>query len=278
MSLRIQNLSVRHGKNAILHNISFDINPGEIVALLGANGAGKSTICHAIAGHDMHTEGHIYVEDMEVKQTSPLTLSRHRAFLSQKIELEFNLSVKEVIEMGIYPFPEIRHTDEIITCALNYANVSTLETRLYLDLSGGEQQRVQLARIIAQLLAHSHVFPTSPQYCLLDEPTANLDPKYQQQLFLTLRSLCKTLSLGVLIVVHDVNLAAFYADRLLLLADGRLLTQGTPKQTLSSDNLQAVYKVKGYPITHPFYSDKMLVVWNTPDLDKKQSQSLSDLE
>lgn len=275
MSIRIQNLSVWHEKNVILHDISFDINPGEIVALLGANGAGKSTLCHAIAGHDIHTEGHIYVEDMEVTQTSPLTLSRHRAFLSQNIALEFNLSVKEVVEMGIYPFPEIRHADEIITRALNYANVATLEARPYLDLSGGEQQRVQLARIIAQLLAHAHVFPTSPQYCLLDEPTANLDPKYQQQLFVTLRSLCKALSLGVLIVVHDVNLAAFYADRLLLLADGRLLTQGTPKQTLSPDNLQAVYKVKGYPITHPFYSDKMLVVWNKPDLDKK-GQSFSD--
>lgn len=186
-------------------------------------------------------------------------------FLSQKNTLEFNLRVQDIVEMGTYPFQECKNTHSIVEQALTWVHASHLASRDYLTLSGGEQQRIQFARVIAQLISHAKIYPDYAQYCILDEPTANLDPRYQQQLLQTLQQIAHHFNVGILIVLHDINLAAFYADRLLLLAEGHLLAQGSPSQTLTTENLYNTYGIQGYPITHPFYPDKKLIVWNKKD-------------
>lgn len=254
----------RRGRE-VLKGIDLHIMPGRVYALLGANGAGKSTLSAVMAGDTLAMPmlgGQVFLNGQRLSQLKASALARQRAVLTQYPSLNFDLQVRDVLEMGAYPFPELSPValSAVVQKAVQMASVESLIDRAYQELSGGEKQRVQFARILVQLFAH-YERGDAPRYCLLDEPTASLDPKHQQGLLQAVKQLAVDYHIGVLVVLHDVNLAARYADELVLLADGRLIAQGTPEEVLTSEHLHAVYGVHGTTIAHPFVSGKVLVVF-----------------
>lgn len=265
--LKAQSLTIAQANHRlILNDINLSINSGEVIALLGANGAGKSTLSTCLAG-DIHSlpsvSGEVFINDVAINTLSSQALAKQRAVLTQYPSLNFALSVHEVIEMGAYPFPELSSTEtaSLIQQSIDWMDITYLQHRQYQELSGGEKQRVQFARILVQLFARYQA-TDNPRYCLLDEPTSSLDPKNQQLLLKVLRRLAHELHLGVLVVLHDVNLAALHCDKLILLANGKIIAQGAPEQVLNAQNLETLYGIKGQTIAHPFVEGKVLVVWS----------------
>ena len=271
LGLAAKNILVKHSSTRpILDHMSLTIKNGEVVALLGANGAGKSTLSTIMAGDKITLpllSGEVTLNSLNVLTSPASQLARCRSVLPQYPSLHFELSVHDVIEMGTYPFPElsVSERDKLILQACEWAEVSPLIDRIYQDLSGGEKQRIQFARILVQLFASLHITKNSP-YCLLDEPTSSLDPKHQQSVLKCLKRLAHEFNIGILLVLHDVNLAALYCDRLALLAEGKLIAEGVPNQVLTTDNLEKTYGIRGQMIPHPLIPDKVLVVWG----DSKQ--------
>lgn len=263
--LSTERLTIYRGHKTILEELGVVIQGGEVVALLGANGAGKSTLLSILSGDSeslgIDEKSTILLNDEDLYALSKEQLAKKRAVLPQSSSLSFELSVLDILEMGLYPFSMLssRQQNDLIAKAIHLADVAQFRSKSYLQLSGGEKQRVQFARVMVQLLAMRSLSDET-LYFLLDEPTASLDPKYQQFLLQKLHQLCEE-DIGVLVILHDVNLAAFYCDRLLLLADQKILCCAEPKDALTEDNLQQLYGVKGRAIEHPFYPDKCLVVW-----------------
>lgn len=263
--LTTEHLTIYRGNKKILDDIGIEIRGGEVVALLGANGAGKSTLLNVLSGESdgLHiTDGStILLNNENLLSLGKEQLAKKRAVLPQSSSLDFELSVLDVLEMGLYPFSMLSAVQQnaLIAKAIESADIIHLRSKSYLQLSGGEKQRVQFARVMVQLLAMRSLSDET-LYFLLDEPTASLDPKYQQFLLKKLRQLCDE-NIAVLVILHDVNLAAFYADRLLLLANKKILCCEEPKLALTEENLLQLYSVRGRAIEHPFYPEKCLVVW-----------------
>lgn len=258
---------LRRRQGRVLDQATLCIRPGEVVSLLGANGAGKSTLLSILAGElksDDDREGHVGVmlNGFALPMLSAARQARIRTVLPQKPALAFDLDVGEVVAMGAYPFPALSASDveEAVHAALQRAGINHLAARRYLELSGGEQQRVQFARVLLQVLAQRRADPQG-RYMLLDEPTASLDPLHQRSLLETLRQLARGERVGILVVIHDVNLAALWSDRIALLAKGKILACDAPAKVLTPQNLDAVYGVDVHVMAHPLHPDKPLVVF-----------------
>lgn len=262
-SLESRELCVRRGREAVLDGVSLSLTAGELLGVLGANGAGKSTLLQALAGE----AGPLCSEQVRLN-AQPLSQwplaqqARQRAVLPQESSLGFSLAVSQVIAMGAYAFPEAVPAD-VVHCsrdAARQADVIHLLERDYLQLSGGERQRVHFARVLVQvLLACDHSRGAS--YLLLDEPTASLDPRHQQRLLQTVGELARSRGLGVLMVLHDVNLAARWCDRLALLHQRAILAQGAPSAVLTPQNLRQLYGMDATILPHPHQPDRPLVVF-----------------
>lgn len=260
MSLRTTNLSVSRGTTRILSNVSLSVEPGRVLGLLGANGAGKSTLLAAIAG-ELHPDvGHIELDGRPLTQLPLRHQARHRAVLPQKPSLSFDLGVHEVVAMGTYPFPELDpvEVDELISASLALAGIPHLAHRRYPDLSGGEQQRVQFARVLAQCQAQRE--PGLVRYLLLDEPISSLDPKHQIELLRITADLAHQQGLGVLVIVHEINLAARWCDQLVMLANGTIIADGAPETVLTKENLRSVYDLEADILPHPTMPGRLLVL------------------
>ncbi|GAB1576336.1 heme ABC transporter ATP-binding protein [Bordetella petrii] len=260
MSLRAHDLILSRGGSRILSNVSLEIEPGRVLGLLGANGAGKSTLLAALAGELRADSGGIWLNGTPLAGLPLRRQARHRAVLPQKPSLSFDLGVHEVVAMGAYPFPELDpvEVDKLVGSALTLAGVPHLAARRYPELSGGEQQRVQFARILAQCQALRE--PGTPRYLLLDEPISSLDPKHQMALLRTTAQLAHTQGVGVLVIVHDVNLAARWCDRLVLLGAGAVVADGTPQAVLTPAHLRAVYDIEADVLPHPTLPGRLLVL------------------
>ena len=265
----------RHHKH-VLRDVSLSLQTGEILSLLGANGAGKSTFLSALAGElGIQEAPHRCQSDEDSKHAPALILNglgldsmcsmqqaRLRSVLPQKSGLAFDFVVSEVVAMGAYPYPELAHAEIRRLCdqAMLHADVAELTQRRYMELSGGEQQRVHYARAILQVLSGIHLAPDS-RYILLDEPTSSLDPLHQHALLSSVRALARSHNLGVLVILHDVNLAALFSDRIALLSDGQVLACDCPQNVLTAENLRRVYGVDACIMAHPRHTDKPLVVF-----------------
>ncbi len=241
MSLSVHALVARRGAREILTDVDFDLLPGRLTALLGANGAGKSTLLSVLAGDLAPHAGQTSLDGRPLAALGPAALARRRAVLPQHSSLGFDLLVDEVVAMGAYAHPELpaAQVQDGIGRALALADALDFRQRTYASLSGGEQQRVQCARVLLQALAARE--DGQPRYLLLDEPTASLDPLHQHGLLRGARQLARDEGLGVLVVLHDINLAARWCDRLVFLKQGRLVADGAPAQVLNPAVLQAVY-------------------------------------
>ena len=260
--LKVEQLHCARAGQPVLQNVSFTLAAGEVIGVLGANGAGKSTLLATLAGEIKPASGQIIWQDQAISTLPAAMAARQRAVLPQAPTLAFDLDVADVIATGAYPFPELapEEVNELAQKALAFADAQALQTRRYLRLSGGEQQRIQLARVLVQVLAAHKINQSA--LLLLDEPIASLDPKHQLLVLRAVRQLASEYGVAVLLVLHDVNLAASLCDRLLLLAQGRVAAYGSPHATLNSATLQAVYDTPATVITHPQNAERLLVLFD----------------
>lgn len=266
-----RNLCCSRGRRQVLSGIDLTLPAGEVLGVLGANGAGKSTLLGTLAGELAHDDAAIALDGRALRDWPVRELARHRAVLPQSPGLGFDLGVTEVVSMGGYPFPELDNPalDALIDRALELADVRHLAERPYQSLSGGEQQRVQFARTLVQVLAcrtpdvDKDGSDPRPGYraLMLDEPISSLDPRHQLLLLQTVRNLSRTDGLAVLVVLHDVNLAARWCDRLLLLADGHTAAFGPPADVLTPATLATVYGMKAAVMPSPVHAGVPLVVF-----------------
>lgn len=262
--LQAVELDCARGARPVLHRVSIDLRAGEVLGVLGANGAGKTTLLAALAGELAPAGGAVQLDGQPLAQWRADALARRRAVLPQSPALAFDLGVDDVVRMGAYPFPELapQALSTLADWALALTDVGALAGRRYASLSGGEQQRVQFARVVVQLLARKEA--GEYRALLLDEPTASLDPRHQIGLLRAVRSVAREHGVAALVVLHDVNLAAAWCDRIVLLAQGRALSTGTPRQVLTAPNLEAVYGVPVHLLDHPDCADQPLVLFCAP--------------
>ncbi|WP_407079527.1 heme ABC transporter ATP-binding protein [Candidatus Williamhamiltonella defendens] len=244
--LNAQNLHYRLGNRFLIQTLSIQIQPGEIVAIIGPNGAGKSTLMKLLSGYLSPTLGRCDLLGQPLSQWPRHLLAKTRAMMCQSSHLLFSFSVKEVVAMGRAPHGA-HQLDHIVQMVMEQTGCAALSQRDYRKLSGGEQQRVQIARALAQLWHHE---PT-PCFLLLDEPTSSFDLYYQQHSLRLLRQLTRHQPLGVCCVLHDLNLAALYADRILLLHEGRAVAEGTASEVLTEKILTRWYHADVSVQAHP---------------------------
>ena len=249
--LSAENLGCSRGRRRVLGNVSLHLPAGEVLGVLGANGAGKTTLLATLAGELKPAGGRLRFFQEDLERIRPRDLARRRAVLPQASSLAFDLDTKTVVGMGAYPFPELAPDalQALVERALCMADAKSLADRRYGTLSGGEQQRVQFARVVVQLLAARQ--PGEYRALFLDEPTASLDPRHQAALLQVVRALAREQEIAALVVLHDVNLAAAWCDRLLLLADGRSVALDTPARALTAQNLRTVYDMPATVLAHP---------------------------
>jgi len=262
--LQAANLACARGGRAVLQGVSLALRPGEVLGVLGANGAGKSTLLAALAGELAPASGAVQLDGRPLAQWSAQALARRRAVLPQAPALAFDLEVDEVVRMGAYPFAELAPGPlaDLAEHALELADAAHLAGRRHASLSGGEQQRVQFARVLVQLLACR----AEGEYraLLLDEPTASLDPRHQITLLRAVSRLARAHGVAALVVLHDVNLAAAWCDHIALLAGGRLVGLDAPASVLTAAHLRAVYGLDAHVLEHPEQPGQPLVLFCAP--------------
>lgn len=236
------NISIRLGKRAVLCDVTFSLARGELVVILGPNGAGKSTLLKILTGDLQPDSGSISFDGRPLAAIAARDLARMRAVLSQSTGLNFPFTVLEVVRLGLEAARggiERQQAARLLPRALNAVGLSGFEGRLHQELSGGEQQRVHLARVLCQAWAG---MPDGSGFLLLDEPVSNLDIRHQLQ---TLEAVRHHVSGGGggLMILHDINLAALYADRLIMMAEGRIIREGKPADILDRAAILDVYGV-----------------------------------
>ncbi|MBM7063141.1 heme ABC transporter ATP-binding protein [Pseudomonas sp. UL073] len=252
--LRAENLSVHRGAKSVLSEVELDLRPGEVLGVLGPNGAGKSTLLGALCGELAPATGTVLLQDRPLSSWQGPERAQRLAVLPQTSTLNFAFRVEDVVGMGRLPHASGRQRDgEIIAAALSAADAGHLAGRSYLELSGGERQRVHLARVLAQLWPGA-----AGQSLLLDEPTSMLDPLHQHTTLQAAREFAGR-GVSVLVILHDLNLAARYCDRILLLHNGRPHALGTPAEVLRAEPLQAVFGLEVLVQQHPERGHPLIV-------------------
>ncbi|WP_129659778.1 heme ABC transporter ATP-binding protein [Rothia uropygialis] len=249
--LTTKNIDYRYGETTVLSDVSFDVSVGEVVALIGPNGAGKSTMLSVIAGDLRPDRGAIRIQGRIPHAWAAMDLARHRSVLLQNSSVTFSYRVEDVVAMGRTPWKGTQQQDHdaaVIKQSMEITDTAKFSNRDVTTLSGGEGGRVQLARVLAQ----------STPLVLLDEPTAALDILHQESTLRTCRELAAAGS-GVVVVLHDLDVAAAYADRVVLFRKGRVTASGCPEEVMTTERLSDVY---GWPIEvlrHP-RTGRLLVI------------------
>ncbi|HXV70288.1 MAG TPA: ATP-binding cassette domain-containing protein [Acidimicrobiia bacterium] len=236
------------GGCTILDDVGFEAVAGEFVGIIGPNGAGKSTLLSVLGGSLRAVRGKVALMGKSVRDMTPLEQAMVRSYLGASPPTDVPFPVRSVVEAGRFPFTGIDHgndetnEEEMVEAAMSRAEVGHLAGRIYSTLSSGEQARVLIARVLAQ---------ASP-IALLDEPTAALDLANAERALAVLSRAEDATT--VLCVLHDLNAAAYFCDRLLLLGEGRLVASGPPAAVLQSDVLSETYRQRLRVIEHPFRS------------------------
>lgn len=240
-------LTYKVGKRALVKDISFSIRPGELLVILGANGAGKSTLFRLLSGEKPPVSGTVKLQGKCLTKYTISQLALKRGVLNQQNIVNMAFTVLEIVMMGRYPHyrnnPSLKDQD-IAIAVMELTGIAAFADRSYLSLSGGEQQRVQLARVLAQ------IWDIPNALLLMDEPVASLDLQYQQQTLAIAKMLTKR-GFMVVAILHDINLAAQYADRIIMLKNGRKWYDGTVAEVLSTKNIYEVFEINSDVYTNP---------------------------
>ena len=234
MNIKSENINVTLEKNNILKGINIEVDNKEFVGIIGPNGSGKSTLLKCIYRVLKPNDGAILLDNVDIKEMSVKESSKRLAVLSQHNNYNFDFTVKDIVLMGRSPHKKFMERDneedyDIVNEALKKVDMFEFKDRSFQSLSGGEQQRVILARALAQ----------QPKCLILDEPTNHLDIKYQLQLM----RIVKGLGIEVIAAIHDLNIAAMYCDKIYVLKDGEIIKYGKPKDVLTKEIIKDVYEV-----------------------------------
>ena len=234
MNITAENIKMKIGDNEILKGVSIDSKNREFVGIIGPNGSGKSTLLKSIYRILKPNDGCIKLGDMDISKMSIKESAKKMAVVSQHNYYNFDFTVKEVVSMGRSPHKKNLERDniedfEIVKESLQKVGMSEFSNRSFSTLSGGEQQRVILARALAQ----------KTPCLILDEPTNHLDIKYQ----LSLLNIVKSLDLTIISAIHDLNIASMYCDRLFVMKDGQIVASGTPQDILTKELIKEIYEI-----------------------------------
>ena len=236
MNFRLEHVGVTYGAHAVLSDVTAVFGTGRMSAIAGPNGAGKSTLLSIMAGLRDHYHGTCWYGGRDLRRWPRRAFARSVAFVPQSLRLEFPFTAEQVVMMGRTPFGnglfEAPGDREAVENAMATTDTLPFRARDFRSLSGGERQRVIVASALAQ----------SPAFLLLDEPTTFLDLKHQIATYRLLRDLCRA-GLGVVSVTHDLNLALTYADRVMLLDEGRVVADGDPRAVITPDNVHRIFDV-----------------------------------
>ncbi|NRQ49874.1 heme ABC transporter ATP-binding protein [Aeromicrobium stalagmiti] len=249
MTLRLTHVSAALGGHQILHDVTLEIVPGELVALVGPNGAGKTTLLSVMAGDIEPTDGEAVLDGTRLRGWKVAALARERAVLPQEQRLAFGFRVVDVVRMGRAPWarlPEEDLDDVVVADSMERTDVLTLAERSFPTLSGGEKARTSFSRVLAQ----------QTPLVLLDEPTAALDIRHQEQVLAQARRLAAD-GHAVVAVLHDLTVAAAHADRICVLANGRLHADGAPRDVITPEILAEVY---GHPVDVIDHASRLVVL------------------
>ncbi|MEZ5647779.1 MAG: heme ABC transporter ATP-binding protein [Alphaproteobacteria bacterium] len=231
---------IRRGRR-VLQSITTEVKVGEVAILIGPNGAGKSTLLQTMGGDILPATGTVRLQEKSLAAWTALDLARHRSMMAQSTTLGFTLPVRDVVALGRSPFHAIAtqtQNNHAIEEAMNLAAVSALASRSYNTLSGGEQQRVQFARALAQI----DLGANRPRLLLLDEPTASLDPAHAHHVMKVVRNLAVQ-GIAVIAAIHDLALAYRYATKVIVLQRGQILVQDTPVAAMTPAILAATFGI-----------------------------------
>jgi iron complex transport system ATP-binding protein len=257
--LEAQHITVRAGGKVLLEDVSVTLSAGEVLAVIGPNGAGKSTLLKVLSGEIVPERGVVAMEGRRLASWSGRARARVRAVLAQDTVLTFPFTALEVALMGRFPFSNGHYTlrdREIALDALEFLDVNHLSQRLYPTLSGGERQRVQLARVLAQIWEPA----AGPRFLLLDEPTTSLDLAHQYRALRGARRFACEQGVATLIVVHDLNLAAQFADRVALLKSGRMVSCDQADVVLTAARIAECFDIDAVIVPHPRREGPLVVV------------------
>ena len=234
--MKIKNLVKSYDDKVVVDDIEFEIPKGKVLSLIGPNGAGKSTVMGIISRLIARDSGRIEFKDKDITDWKERELSKKLAILTQSNNINMKLTVQELVAFGRFPYSKGRHTVEdlvIIENAIKYMELEEFRDRFIDELSGGQRQRAYIAMVIAQ----------DTEYVLLDEPTNNLDIYHATNLMKIVRKLCDDLGKTVILVLHEINFAAFYSDYICAMKDGKIAQFGEVKDVMTKEKLSDIYKV-----------------------------------
>lgn len=247
--MKIQELTKNYDGKSVVDSVSFEIHKGTVTSLIGPNGAGKSTVMSIISRLIARDSGVVEFEGQKIEKWKSKELSKHLAILTQSNQIQMKLTVRELVAFGRFPHSGGHLAEEdqaMINQAIAYMELQEFEDRFIDELSGGQRQRAYIAMVIAQ----------DTEYVLLDEPTNNLDIYHATNMMKTVRKLCDELGKTVILVLHEINYAAFYSDYICAFKDGKIAKYGTVEELITKEVLADIYNVdfeimqiKGKPLS-----------------------------
>ena len=247
--MKVEALSKRYDGKAVVDSVSFSIPKGKVTSLIGPNGAGKSTVMGMISRLIAKDAGLIDFEDRDIAKWKSRELAKKLAILTQHNNVQMKLTVRELVSFGRFPYSGNHLTQEdqqIVDRAVAYMELTAFEDRFIDELSGGQRQRAYIAMVIAQ----------DTEYILLDEPTNNLDIYHATNMMKIVRRMCDELGKTVILVLHEINYAAFYSDYICAFKDGKIAAFGNVQEVMTKETLSSIYNVdfeimqiEGKPLT-----------------------------
>ena len=238
--LRVENLCKEYGKGQTkvkaLDNVSFSVEKGEFVAIVGASGSGKSTLLHLLGGVDRPNSGKVFIEGKELDSWDKKELSKKIAILKQSNNINIRLTIRELVSFGRFPYCEgklqaedIKYVEE----AIEYMRLTDIQDKYLDELSGGQRQRAYIAMVIAQ----------GTEYIFLDEPLNNLDMNNSVQMMKVLKKLCDELGKTIILVMHDINFTSCYSDYIICLKNGMIAKEGIVDEIINKETLEDIYEM-----------------------------------
>ncbi|WP_153730435.1 ABC transporter ATP-binding protein [Sporosarcina obsidiansis] len=234
----VNSISIRYEQKTIIRDFSFQVNEGEVVSIIGPNGSGKSTLLKAVSRQLPYYEGTVELDGVNLRSMNPKQVARKMCMLSQKNQAPSDMTVFDLVSYGRYPhkrwFEKLTEDDhQIIEWAIEKTHLTSYRERTVASLSGGESQRAWIAMALAQ----------RPKILLLDEPTTYLDISHQHEVLELVRELNRDMGMTVMMVLHDLNQASYYSDRVVVVQGGEKAMYGTPDQVMTTDMIRQVYRM-----------------------------------